>query len=381
MRQRDPLSDPRVHVILNDARSALRLTKRRYDAIVSQPSHPWTAGASHLYTREFVQLAHQHLSPNGVFVQWMNVIFMDEDLLRSLTATLLEVFTEVRVYRPDPNTMVFLASDAPLDLEGQVARTGLPLRDAPQHYARFGINNAEDLVAALALDTNGAREMAVGAALITDDDNRIATSSVFETSQGMTAETSGSTLGGKDPLQNPESEVFRNLAGELSFPYLVRRVGQFQRIDPSVTERVRRLAGILGESAQGEYARAFFIRMQRQPQRADQMLRLAIDQYPSDESLRQEYLRDQLDDLALGQAHPRPTKSRQPLPGLQRRCSLPKGMPRTPNGWRLPGPIRSWPGFNGPRPGIPKPWSCASIGGRESPDPNRRAGLRRSRSR
>jgi predicted membrane-bound spermidine synthase len=304
LRQRDPLSDPRVHVILNDARAALRLTSHRYDAIVSQPSHPWTAGASHLYTREFMQLAHQHLAPNGVFVQWMNVIFMDEELLRSLTATLLDVFTEVRVYRPDPNTMVFLASDAPLDLEGQVARTGLPLRDAPQHYARFGINNAEDLVAALALDTNGAREMAVGAALITDDDNRIATSNVFETGQGMTAETSGSTLGGKDPLQNPDSEIFRDLGGQLSFPYLVRRNALFQRIDPSLTERTRRLAGILGQSAQGEYARAFYIRMQRQTQRADQMLRLAIDEYPADEPLRQEYLRDQFDDLALGQATP-----------------------------------------------------------------------------
>ena len=117
LRKRNPLADPRVNIIVNDARGALRLTSRRYDAIVSQPSHPWTAGASHLYTREFMQLAHDHLTADGVFVQWMNVIFMDEDLLRSLTATLLSVFPEVRVYRPDPNTVVFLASDAPLDLE------------------------------------------------------------------------------------------------------------------------------------------------------------------------------------------------------------------------------------------------------------------------
>ena len=41
--------------------------------------------------------------------------------------------------------------------ELELARTGLPLRDAPLHYARFGINNVEDLVAALVLDTEGAR--------------------------------------------------------------------------------------------------------------------------------------------------------------------------------------------------------------------------------
>ena len=54
LRKRNPLTDPRVNIIVNDARGALRLTDRRYDAIVSQPSHPWPAGASHLYTREFM---------------------------------------------------------------------------------------------------------------------------------------------------------------------------------------------------------------------------------------------------------------------------------------------------------------------------------------
>ncbi|MGE4657860.1 MAG: fused MFS/spermidine synthase, partial [Gammaproteobacteria bacterium] len=55
-RQIDPLVDPRINVVINDARSALYLTSKHYDAIVSQPSHPWTAGASHLYTREFIAL-------------------------------------------------------------------------------------------------------------------------------------------------------------------------------------------------------------------------------------------------------------------------------------------------------------------------------------
>ncbi|MCG8457115.1 MAG: hypothetical protein MI919_12615, partial [Holophagales bacterium] len=52
-RRRDPLADPRLRLHLLDARGALRLTGQRFDAVVSQPSHPWTTGASHLYTREF----------------------------------------------------------------------------------------------------------------------------------------------------------------------------------------------------------------------------------------------------------------------------------------------------------------------------------------
>ena len=55
------------------------LTDLRYGAIVSQPSHPWTAGASHLYTRDFFEQVRGRLAPGGVFVQWMGLQFVDEE--------------------------------------------------------------------------------------------------------------------------------------------------------------------------------------------------------------------------------------------------------------------------------------------------------------
>jgi len=304
LRKRNPLSDPRVNIILNDARGALRLTSRRYDAIVSQPSHPWTAGASHLYTREFMQLAHEHLTPDGVFVQWMNVIFMDEELMRSLTATLLSVFGEVRVYRPDPNTVVFLASDQPLNPELHLAQTGDPLRNAPLHYARFGINNAEDLLAALVLDAEGARRIAAGAPLITDDDNRIATSSIYERRLGMTGETSGRLVAAMDPLQRADSVAYGPLKDLMSFQYIARRTSVFVVLDRSLVDRIGRMAQILAGDARGEYLRAFYYRMIRQQQRSNELLRLAIDDYPADDSLRLDFLRDSFNQLAGDKAPP-----------------------------------------------------------------------------
>jgi len=304
LRKYNPQLDSRLNIILNDARGSLRLSNRHYDAIVSQPSHPWTSGASHLYTREFMQLAHEHLAPNGVFVQWMNVNFTDEDLLRSLTATLLSVFPEVRAYRPDPNTLVFLASDSPLDLEQQLAATGAPLNTAPLHYARFGINNVEDLVTALMLDTDGARQLSIGAPLITDDDNRIATSSVFEQHRGMSGESSGRLLAAADPLQQEDSFVYRALRNQLSFDYIARRNSVFGLSDPSLADRLRRMAVILGKGPDAEYARAFYLRTMGQSRRSDEFLRIAIEEYPADESLRLEYLRNRFGALVRDQASP-----------------------------------------------------------------------------
>ena len=141
-RVNDPLEDPRVRLIVNDARNALRLTHKTYDVIVSQPSHPWTAGSSHLFTREFAALAKERLNPGGVFLQWMNAEFLDEPLLKTLSATVLDAFEHVRVYAATGNVLLFLASDEPLDIERQLLRTGRPLSGHLLHYSYMGLNGA-----------------------------------------------------------------------------------------------------------------------------------------------------------------------------------------------------------------------------------------------
>ena len=254
LRKFDPLGDPRVTIITNDARGALSLTNKRYGAIVSQPSHPWTAGASHLYTREFMQLARDHMEPGGVFVQWMNVAFVDEAILRSLAATLIDVFGRARVYRPDPNTLVFVASSDSLAIENRLLDTGVPVSLTPRHYARFGINAAEDLVAALAADESGTAALAAGAALITDDTNRMATSSVYELGRGLSADAAGRLLAPYDPLQRPDSFIYRELRGGLDFTYLARRMNFYRALDGSIVDRIRRMGEALGPTDAGGYA-------------------------------------------------------------------------------------------------------------------------------
>ena len=156
----DPLVDPRFNIIINDARNALRLTNKTYDAIVSQPSHPWTAGASHLFTREFVVDVKSHLNEGGLFVQWMNSEFVDEGLLRTLAATLAAEFEYVRLYHPSSQVLMFLASETPLDIELQLARTGRPLIDDVMHFSRLGLNGVEDLLGAMVMDEEGLRSFA-----------------------------------------------------------------------------------------------------------------------------------------------------------------------------------------------------------------------------
>jgi spermidine synthase len=304
-RKFDPLSDPRVRLITNDARGSLSLTDKRYDAIVSQPSHPWTAGASHLYTREFMRLARRHLAEDGVFVQWMNVAFLDEGLLRSLTATLIDVFGSARIYRPDPNTLVFLASSRPLAVEQRLVREARrPLSETPAHYARFGINSVEDVLAALAVDEEGAAALAAGAPLITDDSNRMATSSVFELGRGLNADATGRVLAPYDPLQRGAPWVFGDLRGSLDFAYVARRIMFFRQLDPSAVDRARRMARHLGAEPAGRYAQVLLLAAEGRTDAAARLARESLAAFPDDVCLRYTAIQPALGAIARGEGTP-----------------------------------------------------------------------------
>ena len=187
-RAHDPLADPRLRLIENDARNALVLTARRYDILVSQPSHPWTSGSANLYSRGFLELARSRLTPDGVLLVWINAQFIDEPLLRDIAATVTAVFPHVRLYRPERMELMFLASAAPLDPERLALGEGSVLQREADYFAGAGISAAEDLAACLTAEGAGMAQLADGGRLITDDRNQLATDS-SPTRGGFTPES------------------------------------------------------------------------------------------------------------------------------------------------------------------------------------------------
>ena len=244
-RQIDPLQDRRVQVFINDARSAMRLTTKRYDAIVSQPSHPWTAGASHLYTHEFMQLAKDRLNPGGVFLQWMNTQFVTESLLRSLCATILDVYEYVRVYQWTTEVLFFMGSDEPLNVEIDLSTTGRPLIDDPIHYLEKGVGSVEDVLTALMMDEANIQRFAGDAPLLTDDFNRMATESAVAMEREETL-SFGELIELSlpyDPRLQAGSWVHRNFPVNLNFGYVSERLerGGYKRHAVELAETLEEL--------------------------------------------------------------------------------------------------------------------------------------------
>jgi hypothetical protein len=234
-RWRDPLSDPRVHVHLNDARNALSLASSRFDVIVSQPSHPWAGGAAHLYTREFFALVRSRLAPNGAFLQWIGLPFVDEALFRSMLATLLDVFPHVRVYAPPPHgSILFLSSSEPFDMETSVPRA---LAASPGPLGELGIHVPEDVTANLLLDEVAVGELARGALLNRDGHNRLASRSDRLGDAALTK-----TI---DDLIAPIDPLVRALPKSADPFYLVSRLSgaRAERVAKALPDPVERAVG------------------------------------------------------------------------------------------------------------------------------------------
>ncbi|MGE4650261.1 MAG: fused MFS/spermidine synthase [Myxococcota bacterium] len=249
-RSSDPLADPRLRVVLGDARGALSRSRARYDAIVSQPSHPWTEGSGPLFTREFFALLRAHMTPGGVLCQWMAARFLDEALLQGMLATLLEVFPHVRVYHPVPGGLLFLASESPLRVEEGAARA---LGASPQGFGALGIHRPEDVRAAWLLDESGSRALAEGGVVNRDDHNPL------QMRSGRVARAGGSrpleALGDYDPLvpHAPGSSRLRVVEVLLARGFLFRA----QRVAEAGEEGAEQSAGrAMVAAAQGQSRRA-----------------------------------------------------------------------------------------------------------------------------
>lgn len=111
--EQEALQDPRVRVWHGDGRLLLKRSPRHHDVIVLSLPDPRTLQLNRFYTREFFQIAKEHLSPGGVFSFRVssseNYLSPDQaQYLALLRNTLQATFAEVVAFPGE--TCIFFAS-------------------------------------------------------------------------------------------------------------------------------------------------------------------------------------------------------------------------------------------------------------------------------
>jgi spermidine synthase len=96
------MANPRARLILEDGKAHLTLTDRNYDVIISEPSNPWMAGLSELYSLDFFRIAKGRLRPEGMFVQFLHSYQMDWPTFALVGRTFSRAFPNSMLVRTLP---------------------------------------------------------------------------------------------------------------------------------------------------------------------------------------------------------------------------------------------------------------------------------------
>lgn len=149
----DVIRNPKVQVRIDDGRHFLLTTKEKFDGITSDPLDPWVKGAAALYTREFFEIAKQHLNPGGVVTQFVQLYESTEEAVKSEIGTFMEAFPNGMVFANTVNgqgyDVVLLGQVEPLkiDIDKVQARLNSPeYARMAQSLREVGIYSAVELL-------------------------------------------------------------------------------------------------------------------------------------------------------------------------------------------------------------------------------------------
>jgi spermidine synthase len=151
----DVATDLKVRIVYDDARHYIVTGQEKFDAITSDPIHPWVKGAAALYTKEYFEHARSRLNPGGVMTQWVPLYESTEESVRSVIATFLQVFPDGSVWRNDDDNgrgydavLVGRLDATPIDVDAWQARIDRrEFAKVRRSLADVGFESAVDVLA------------------------------------------------------------------------------------------------------------------------------------------------------------------------------------------------------------------------------------------
>jgi spermidine synthase len=137
---------PHFHLVLDDARSWLRVAPAQYDAIVTDCTNIQYRSNGDLYTVDYFQLMKDRLDDRGLAAAWVPANGIPESDLKTLLRSFRQVF---------PHTSVWYMNSLPTDfliVVGSPARLRIDMEELSQRMRQSQV--AEDLAAVGLADPN-----------------------------------------------------------------------------------------------------------------------------------------------------------------------------------------------------------------------------------
>jgi spermidine synthase len=149
------VTNPKVHVEIDDARHFILTTKQKFDAVTSDPLDPWVKGAATLYTKEFFDVVKEHLNPGGVVTLFVQLYESSPEAVKSEIATFFQAFPNGAVFGNTNNGAGYdlvlvgqLGGPMKINIDAIEQRLASPqYAQVAQSLHEIGINSATELFA------------------------------------------------------------------------------------------------------------------------------------------------------------------------------------------------------------------------------------------
>lgn len=162
--------NPDVRLVTDDGRNyLLRNPDKRFDVITLEPPPPVLAGMANLYSLEFYQLTKQHLTSDGVVVQWIPLHTQRNADTRMLIATFLKAFPNASLWWTESGETLILGRMNNASLPPGHFRSMMSNPRVARSLREIRVNTPEQLAAHFLLNKTGLQAVAGDSTIMTDD--------------------------------------------------------------------------------------------------------------------------------------------------------------------------------------------------------------------
>lgn len=144
------LKDPRLNLIVDDGRSYLHMTQKKYDLITTNAVHARLSG--NLYTREFYENCKQRLQPNGVMCQWTSTNWLTASEFKSLITAFQAVFPHTSLWLVNAGHLLIIGTPNALQINMTDLSSRMADPSVQADLASYSLGTPELLLAHFVMD-------------------------------------------------------------------------------------------------------------------------------------------------------------------------------------------------------------------------------------
>jgi spermidine synthase len=168
----DVLDDPRLRIVWNDGRNFLATSREEFDVLTADPIHPWSGGASYLYTTQYFRIAAARLAPGGIACQWLPIYELSTDDLRTIVRTFLTSYPHAMLWLTHYDAEL-IGSRSPILLDEGALAPRIAVPKVREDLESVGLGSVPDLMSWFMMGTEGLKAFAGDAPVNTDDNLRL----------------------------------------------------------------------------------------------------------------------------------------------------------------------------------------------------------------